>query len=898
MSEEFKDDVKNAVLTENTAQAVYKHLRELESNRAHVVSRWVWELLQNARDASPGDGQLVTSFQRGRNTITFFHNGRGFQKEEVAHLIYHGSTKSDDASLGQFGSGFLTTHLLSPKIAVAGMLEDGRWFEFELERKLVSPHTLRQCMDAAWSSFAPSDAPPADPLPKEFSTRFRYPIEDDGAADVVTAGVRTLKRCAPLVLAFNPQFARVRIEEVACATDFAVAHRHRFANTRVESVTIVKLEEPGGKKAEEQYLLIEGECTTIALRTIEADAERKRCIPQEGPRLYLGFPLVGTDQFSLPAVANSFSFGPTESRDGIYLGQADDRTNAVNQQVVKEALSLHVELIHFAAIDGYVHSAALATVPPVKEQTWLNVRWLRCAIQNSLIEPIRKTPSVVTVQGQTLAPREAILPCADETNQVHELWDLLNGIEHTSMLLPSQEEACAWSIAAKSWKDLVGEDVSFEEAWSGRMLAEYISDMSGAANGKCGRLDDLGNLLVDKKLPIRWLNRFCDFFRRNDIEALRTLNLVPSQAGHLDRLTNLRRDVGIDDELKGIADDLLDMRLREELRDSRVTSLEDEEGKGDYRNSDVAERIIGELRRLAKEGETGMDVVRDASNRFLAWMVRNAQPVDYFPVWSEANEGKAELIWLKKGTTEEGQQPLAPIQAWPTKLQTFADLFPRNRILAASYFECLPTVEHWKFLEGHGLLKTDVVLRQRKRHNFQESLPDNSLTEGEDHMSTSDIEFVDVAYFVKDRIGVMARVRDSRKRAILLWRFLTEYLIAEDATSVEAVEAKCECGESHSYYGAAWLAPVARNRWIPMGENKHSRAVAQPLARMLADDDSVGVLGNDHARRLLLALGVTQLELMMESLADSDGQRHRLDAESRWNTDNYGRRSHAGQGVC
>ena len=125
MTDYSKNDVKNSVLTENTAQSVYKHLRHLKSNRADVVSRWIWELLQNARDASSGDGHLVAAVERQSDSITFQHNGRGFREKEIAHLIYHGSTKSEDASsLGQFGSGFLTTHLLSPRIEVSGYLDE------------------------------------------------------------------------------------------------------------------------------------------------------------------------------------------------------------------------------------------------------------------------------------------------------------------------------------------------------------------------------------------------------------------------------------------------------------------------------------------------------------------------------------------------------------------------------------------------------------------------------------------------------------------------------------------------------------------------------------------------------------------------------------------------------
>ena len=888
MSENSKNDVKNTVLTENTAQSVYKHLRELESNRAHVVSRWIWELLQNARDASSGDSQLVASVERRSDAITFLHNGRGFREKEIAHLIYHGSTKSgDDALLGQFGSGFLTTHLLSPQIDVAGQLEDGRSFYFELARQADSPETLRQCMDAAWRSFAPSAAPLADPLPGDFSTRFRYPITTEDAASVVTEGIQTLKRCAPLVLAFNSQFHRICIDDLANTTEFSVTDRRRpFLDAAVTEVTVVRLHD--GTKVESRYLLIESEGVTIALQIEASHDDRKRCVPQEGPRLYLGFPLVGTHQFSLPTVANSFKFCPTEHRDGIYLGQAEAKTNQINQQLVEAALALHVNLIHFAATNGYSNSAILAAVPPIiKGQSWLNADWLRRAIRDKLIEPIRKMPSVVSAQGEALAPENAALPYADETKRVLELRCLLEGTERTSTLLPSREEAGSWSNAVTSWANISGDLAMFGEAWDGRKLAEEVAGKAAVPNEDCGRLERLRALLVDQESAVRWLDKLCGFLLRNDLnDALRTLNLVLDQAGYLGKLPNLYRDLGIDEELKRIADDLLEMGLRRELRDTSMVSLSDQVGQGDYKNSQVVKRILDELREQAQRGETGNEKKpREASNRLLAWMVCNdcVDEVNHFPVWSEAHDGEeTDVIWLERAGVEDGELPLAPVHAWPSQLQNFSDLFPRSRILAGSYFDCLPEIEQWKHLEACNLLRTDVVLRRRQSHNFKESPPDELLDEGEEHVSTCAVEVVDVTYFRKDRIGVMSRVPDSRKRAILLWRFLTEYMIPRDAESIDATETGCECGQAHRYYGAAWLTPVARNSWVPHEPKKRSRANAQSLAQLLANDKSIGmdVAGNGHARKLLNALGVTQLELKLESLAGEDEAKRRcLDAD-------------------
>ncbi len=57
------DGAKIRTLASNTAQGVHKHLRTLESNRSRVLPRWIWELLQNARDFAVANASLVVSVE-------------------------------------------------------------------------------------------------------------------------------------------------------------------------------------------------------------------------------------------------------------------------------------------------------------------------------------------------------------------------------------------------------------------------------------------------------------------------------------------------------------------------------------------------------------------------------------------------------------------------------------------------------------------------------------------------------------------------------------------------------------------------------------------------------------------------------------------------------------------
>ena len=88
------DEYRHRALVGNTAQSVRKYLVEIESNRANMRARWIWELLQNALDASVQ--HLATSVECLEQNVTFQHNGREFEYDEITHLIYHGSTKVEN----------------------------------------------------------------------------------------------------------------------------------------------------------------------------------------------------------------------------------------------------------------------------------------------------------------------------------------------------------------------------------------------------------------------------------------------------------------------------------------------------------------------------------------------------------------------------------------------------------------------------------------------------------------------------------------------------------------------------------------------------------------------------------------------------------------------------------
>ena len=873
------DETRREVLTENTAQAVLKHLKVLESSRMSLLTRWIWELLQNARDTSTNsDTNLVASVEYKRREedehgeLIFQHNGPKFKEKQIAHLIYHGTTKlEDEEMIGQYGSGFLTTHLLSPIINVSGQLEDGQFFQFCLKREVGSVEELRDSMDQAWDDFNDSLS---KELPSYDSTIFQYPIEDGAAVEAVEEGLTTLKKCAPFVVAFNKEFLRIDIQSIDENMSFEVTERLPLSQDRLRQVTVSERENED--QQDKVYLLAEAEGEKISVAVpLEPIDNGQICLPVDDvPRLFLGFPLADTEDFSFPAIINSFEFGPTEDRDGVFLGEGDDEVNHTNQSIIKEACELHLHLLSFAASSGWRNTFALTKVPSIREQKWLNKCWLQETLEEQLIEQFRQIPSVVSKAGGAIPAIESILPIAEEDEGVEALWNLLNDWKEFRDMLPRRDEAVGWSYAIKSWSTILyGEDnpISFREKMDGEKMALHI-DKETRKGGGHGKIDDLKALLHEDVSATGWLDQFHQFLNENNLqETVSDYHIVLDQDHYLDQLSNLHRDQGISEELKNIAE-LLEWEVRQELRDVKLSSLKDKIGKGDMKNEDVVKKLMEELQERAEQNPD--DDFAKASAGLFSWIVGKEDwgRLRGFPVFAEnGNSDNQEVIYLER-TEEKDDLPLAPISAWPKDLQQYSQLFPKNYILSERFFEVASGEEVWQTLEEKDFLKKDVIITKRLKLDFNTFLPDEPLTEEEDHKTAERVDVTNIAFLTEDDIGIMDRVRQSQHLARLFWRFLTEWMVVHDAQGLEIAKASCDCGEIHDYFPAEWLLPLVRRRWVPLGERKQDRATAESLGKLLRGiEEGTGSLRESQAiSKLLKAIGVKSPELMIEIVASGN----------------------------
>lgn len=865
MTNQNPDEIRSATLVENTAQSVRNTLEALELNREHNTTRWIWELLQNARDAS-GDSQLVVSIQYEGKNLVFQHNGSGFTIEQICHLIYHGSTKAEKQTstntdvlkpIGQYGSGFLTTHLLSPTIYISGPLDDGTPFEFCLKREISSVKSLTKSMNRAWEEFGVSKS--NETKEPEKWTRFCYPIDDDSDADkVVEKGLAELKKYAPFVMAFNKEFSQISIKSSDAEISFENSPNKELKNFLWE-VTVKKCEN------DNKYLLSRGEIASVAVPLAAMGENSRKFMPiEDAPKIFVGFPLVGTENFNFPAIINSFAFTPTDGRDAIYLWSGDKEKNEKNQQGVEEACALLIHLIEFAATskpawrDIYV----LATVPKIFDQQYVNRDKLEKCIKENIVEKIRHTPSVVNNFGKPMHPEDATFPLAKSREDVDILWNLLNAWCEYREKLPIREEAYGWCSALESWAGIYGESPStLDEAMDIQKLAKIIHEKVD----KKGKIKYLTKLLIDDVCPIEWLNKLHGYLKRNGLHhEVLEYRIVPNQYNGLDTISNLCHDQDIDDVLKDIAM-LLDWNVREKLIHTGIDCLKDINLTTCLDSKFVVEELIKKHQKRAKDNaDKPSKKFMKASVCLFSWIAKKNKwdLLDRFPVFADKDKGrdrKRNVFDLKE--MQDGTPPLAPISVWVEGLGNYAALFPSRHILSKAFFKKVREEDIWKKLDEKKILKRNVIITK----NEHIRLSNDEYTSGEkndtgvEHKTSDTVSVTDIAFLVGEN-NVISRVGQSKKSARLFWCFLTEWLIKQDVEGLEIKNTECSCGETHDYYSAKWLEPLTKNMWVPLGKNKRSKMSAQSLANLLRNGENF-LSENSEFDKFLNAIQISHLDL-------------------------------------
>ena len=561
--------MRNQAHETNVANKIMDLLENLKLNSNDNSSRrWVWELIQNAKDVvnSTGNVDINISFEKDKNTIKFEHNGRLFSTKNLVHLIEQTSTKDREniegkkgKVTGKFGTGFLTTHLLSEKVSVSGILKDEekppREFEVELDRSGKNKTDIINSIKKSYEQLNFSQELKKDVTIREneFNTTFTYKLNDSGI-EVAKNGLDDLYFALPYVFSFVPELATLSVD-----TDDRIYKRgtiYNHENLRIYEVICIV----SGEEIKKYICVLKKEDVSVATEVILGS---KVCIqeyPYKIPRIFCDFPLVGTEDFSFPVVINSPNFNPTEPRDGIFLKDNQNPKIDENKALINKALDLYIELLDYVSKKDWQNIYNIVKIRPQNEKLWLSKNWLRDNIIEKCKVHITQIPIVDIENGERKAlydlfDQPEILIISDDDAAIREkVWDLAACIMPSKLTRRSE---------IHNWNN------SLWDKCKNFSLNDLVIEVA-----KKKTIQNFSKSFADENKSINWLNELYKLISNDKKTKEYVLNekvkIFPNQNGELCSFDVLRMDSNIDEIYKDILN-LLDTDCRNKLIDREIT---------------------------------------------------------------------------------------------------------------------------------------------------------------------------------------------------------------------------------------------------------------------------------------------------------------------------------------
>jgi len=329
-------------------------LRKLDERSAE---RAIWELVQNARDQCEHARIMITL---GKDAISIEHHGRPFDFDSLSSLVKQVSSQDKETGdkVGQYGTGFMTTHKFSKRVFITGDFEvtiGNKTLYADLLDYLDKPHPEEFCLDrssADVETFTREMAREINNIKelRKYANReeqkgvtiFRYPISEEKKARYYNQIRQTLK-LLPYVVAFNDHIEEIGYvdEEESTRMVFRRCEELReqcVLNARGEMKIVCVINRE-----------INGTLDTIRIHMLENEDRTNRIVipPMPAyhddvtliPSLFIHFPLLKTENWGINFIYNSSNLWPTEPRDGYQLPENNEDVTARaehNKAVIEE----------------------------------------------------------------------------------------------------------------------------------------------------------------------------------------------------------------------------------------------------------------------------------------------------------------------------------------------------------------------------------------------------------------------------------------------------------------------------------------------------------------------------------------------------------------------------------
>lgn len=458
-----KDEARKEEIRQNMKSHCTKIRDGIRENGATSGERAIWELFQNARDLSDSAEIKITLTDK---EFIFAHKGKPFTYDSLCSLVKQVSSqeKENDNSVGQYGTGFLTTHTFGRNITINGSMlinEDPKVYvdisNFEINRENFNniPQFINDITNQIEAVGKLMDTQQKN-TPHEW-TELHYKIGN--RYDVVLRAIEEAIKLMPYVLTFNDHIGKCSI----LYNDQIIKFSKEDKETDITELKCKQIIKNIGSIQEEIdcfYLELHGGESRVLLPLRSKDQVYEF---GEIPRFFVHFPLIGANHFNVNFLFHSHRFTPEEKRDNIIIPKENDATEAIanaNKAILDEMtqylwnyLEKHIDTWRNTILMASINIKDSGFTEKKTEDFYKNIK-------EAWVEKFQKL-KLIEIDGQRYSMSDPNHPVMLEPSLEQFLTDdkdndFLSTIYPYAKgvgLVPSQEEILQWSRIINAWNN-------------------------------------------------------------------------------------------------------------------------------------------------------------------------------------------------------------------------------------------------------------------------------------------------------------------------------------------------------------------------------------------------------------------------------------------------------------
>lgn len=687
------------------AGAVYRDIQAREKDRHIHEKRWFWELLQNAKDSVDLDQKIKVSLKTDNDTLIFAHTGNPFQLDEILGLILQGSTKTEDASkTGRFGTGFMTTYLLSKKVEISGKLtNESGYFQFCLNRDAKDLKYFVELQKKSNKDFINSVVSESYLGDSEFQTRFVYKVDEIGKR-TIGIGLENLRELIPFVQVFNDQIdtfemssENIILSFIKNKTDYYTINNWNFeefelfTNTSQDSV-----------KKNKAYV-VRAENFDVCILTYLENGKEIMCDLKRHPKLFFTFPLIGTEGFGIPFIINSTKFDPRVERDGIYLSSENNNSPEVeeNRKIIEESIAVAIEVFTKIIKNKNIYNTfELFRYSNAEECQAIDNNWFNEVKKVAIRKMLNIECLKINEDEKYYRFNELSIPYSNDILNKNSISKLIKAVRSFTGINDSEIEN--WIEIANRYSEIFKQNIlEFSFIVGSTRLIRYIEEKR--------RIEQLK---IETDDSVAWLNDFYTFLI-SDLKVFPNNNqILLNQDGEFVEAQYLSWDDVQDSELNDISS-LIGLNFSEKLISPAINRIGIK-----CRGSLDHEKAITEIRdRLNAIDNKNYEQAnyQIASARFLKWLISNdnVEYVKSLKVLTLEKESSIQITNVQ--LFPEGKHLLLPPREFIRQsFPLFAELIREKDCMHPVYSEFLSRNEYEWLQNNRFCHCSPVIIRTEK----------------------------------------------------------------------------------------------------------------------------------------------------------------------------------------